>query len=97
MTSVLIVGFIIGVLASDGALHFIEGAKGIKMPVFGKLMPALVGVIWGWICLVVSVALWHFVPMSTHPRAAFTAVAAGVLVIGLVFSLGWVKNIVHKK
>jgi hypothetical protein len=97
MTNVLILGFIIGVLAADGVLHFIEGARGMKMPVFGKLMPSIIAVIWGWYLLVVSVLLWFVAPMATYPMATIVSISIGVLIAGIVFSQGWIKNIVHKK
>jgi hypothetical protein len=97
MTSALIIGFIIGILAADGVLHFIEGAKGMKMPVFGKFQPSIVAVVWGWFLMAVSVVLWYTAPTSTYPQEAVLALLVGVLVIGIVFSMGWAKNIIHKK
>jgi len=97
MTSALILGFIIGILAADGALHFIEGAKGTKMPVFGKLQTSIVAVVWGWFLVFVSVMFWYTTPIINYPQEAVLAALVGILVIGIVFSMGWTKNIIHKK
>ena len=96
MTSVLILGFLVGVLAVNGVLHFIAGTRKGKMPVLGKKLPVAVGVFWGWLELIVAVLLWHVAPMAIHPRAAFVAVSAGVLVAGLIVSFGWLDKLVHK-
>ncbi len=97
MTSVLILGFVVGVLGVFGLLHFITAAKGTKMPVFGMQAPAVLGVFWGWLELVGAALLWHVAPMATHPRAAFVAVAVGVLVAGKVMALDWLGKVIHKK
>ena len=97
MTSVLILGFLAGALAAGGVAHFLVGVKGAKMPTLGMQMSAAVGVFWGWLELVAAVLLWHVAPMATHPRAAFVAVAVGVLLAGLVMSLNWLGKLVHKK
>lgn len=97
MTSVLILAFAAGVLGVYGLLHFLAGTKGAKMPTFGKELPAVVGVFCGWLELVAAVLLWHVAPMAVHPRAAFVAVAVGVLVAGKLVALDWLGKIVHKK
>jgi hypothetical protein len=97
MTSVLILGFLVGSLAVGGVAHFLAGVHGAKVKVFNKQTPAVVGVFWGWLELVGAALLWHVAPMAGHPRATFVAVAVGVLVAGKVMSLNWLGKLVHKK
>jgi hypothetical protein len=97
MTSVLILAFLAGTLAVGGVAHFLAGVHGTKVKVFGMQTPAVWGVFLGWLELVGAALLWHVAPMAAHPRAAFVAVAVGVLVAGLVMSLNWLGNLVHKK
>ncbi|MGA3150328.1 MAG: hypothetical protein ABSD10_01750 [Candidatus Saccharimonadales bacterium] len=87
MTSVLILGFIAGLLGGNGLPHFVKGITGQKYhSPFGKESSAAVNVIWGWINFVVAVLVWHIAPMRQHPRAAFLAVSLGVLAIGLILA-----------
>jgi hypothetical protein len=98
MTSVIILGFLAGFLFVGGLPHFIKGVMGkaYQMP-FGNMESAMTSVIWGWANWVVAVLLWHLAPMHTHPRAAFVAVAAGLLVAGLMMSNMRVKTPHHDK
>ena len=96
MTSVIILGFIVGVLAGNGLPYFVAGAKGYGSKLVGMPTSAAVNVLWGWLNFVVAVLVWHVAPMRVHPRAAFAAVAVGVLFIGLLLSLVWPKHN-HKK
>lgn len=84
MTSVIILAFIAGVLFVGGLPQFVKGVMG-KSYVRGVESP-MVSVVWGWVCWVVAVLLWHVAPMRLHPRAAFAAAAVGVLAAGLVMS-----------
>jgi hypothetical protein len=68
MTSVLILGFLVGALTVGGVAHFLAGVHGAKVKVFGKQVPVTVGVFWGWLELVGAALLWHVAPMATHPR-----------------------------
>ena len=87
MTSVIILAFLAGFLFVGGLPHLVKGVmgKGYMMP-FGFSESATKSVIWGWLNWVVAVLLWHIAPMRSHPRAAFAAVAIGVLVAGLAMS-----------
>lgn len=80
MFSVLILGFLAGLLAANGAVHFVRGITGHKYPTpFSKPGSAVENVAWGWLNFVAAVLLWHLAPMRHHPRAAFLAVAIGLL------------------
>lgn len=93
MTSVLILGFIAGLLGGNGVPHFVSGISGKKHRTpFGDSSSAVINVVWGWVNFVVAVLLWHVAPMRLHPRAAFLAAAVGVLVIGLILSSAWSKK-----
>lgn len=93
MTSVIILGFIAGFLFVSGLPHLIKGVMGKAYPMpFGSMESAMASVVWGWLNWVVAVLLWHVAPMSSHPRATFVAVAAGVLVSGLLMSNMKVKT-----
>jgi len=84
MISVLILGFVVGALATSGLPNFLKGISGEKhKPIVGPSGSATESVVWGWLSLAVSAILWHFAPMRTHPRAAFVAVSLGALVMGL--------------
>jgi hypothetical protein len=87
MTSVIIMGLLAGFFFVGGLPHFIKGimGKGYPMPM-GQATSAAKSVVWGWVNWVVAVLLWHVAPMRSHPRAAFVAVAVGVLVTGLLMS-----------
>jgi len=88
--SVVILGFLSGMLAAAGVPHFVKGITGSKHQTpFGKPSSAVVNVVWGWINFVVAVLLWHIAPMHIHPRLAFLAVAAGGLVMGVVLANSW--------
>jgi hypothetical protein len=80
-------GLLAGFLFVGGLPHFIKGIMGKSFPMpFGQSESAIKSVIWGWLNWVVAVLLWHVAPMRSHPRAAFAAVAVGVLVTGLLMS-----------
>lgn len=81
MTSVIILGFLAGGLFIYGLPYMARGAAGKNrfMP-FGDSPVA--SFVWGWVCWVVAVLLWHAAPMHLHPRAAFVGVALGALVVG---------------
>ncbi|HUD03861.1 MAG TPA: hypothetical protein VMR51_03680 [Patescibacteria group bacterium] len=96
MTSVIILGGIVGLLAGMGLPYFVVGAKGYGAKIFGMPSSAAVNVVWGWLSFVAAGLLWHVAPMKVHPRAAFAAVAVGVLIAGLVLSMIWPKHD-HKK
>ncbi len=97
MISVLIAGFIIGILATSGLMHFLAGAKGMKMPLFGKMMPSVVAVLLGWVFITASVPIWWYAAeMGVHPRAALVAISAGALLAGITYSQGWIRDIIHK-
>lgn len=87
MTSVIIMGFLAGVLFIGGLPHLVKGVMGkaYTMP-FGGTESAAASVIWGWLNWVVAVLLWHTAPMAAHPRAAFISTALGVVVAGLLMS-----------
>ena len=90
MVSVLIVGFLSGVLVANGLPHFIRGTLGKKhQTAFGAPLSAVQNVVWGWLSMAVAAIIWHFAPMATHPRAAFIAVAVGVLLAGLGLATTW--------
>ncbi len=93
MTSVVILAFIAGVLFVMGLPHIVKGVMGksYMMPMGGKESP-MASVFWGWLNWVVAVLLWHIAPMRSHPRAAFVAVALGVLLAGLQMSTMGAKN-----
>ena len=85
MISVLIVGFLAGFLVGGGVPLYIKGATGQKyMTPFGQTTTPTSNVVWAWLNFVVAALLWHIAPMRGHPRAAFAAVAVGVLVVGLM-------------
>src|SRR5579864_4900609 len=87
MTSVIILGLLAGFFFVGGLPHFIKGVMGKSYPMpFGSMESATASVVWGWLNWVVAVLLWHVAPMHSHPRAAFVAVAIGVLVTGLLMS-----------
>jgi hypothetical protein len=87
MTSVIILGFVIGFLFVGGLPHFVNGIMGKAYPMpFGQSGSALKSVIWGWLLWVVAAMLWHVAPMRFHARAAFVGVAVGVLVAGILMS-----------
>lgn len=87
MTSVIIMGLLAGFFFTGGLPHFIKGIMGKAFPMpFGQSESAIKSVVWGWLNWVVAVLLWHTAPMAGHPRAAFVAVAVGVLVTGLMMS-----------
>ena len=87
MTSVIIIGLLVGFLAVGGLPHFIMGVKGKAYPMpFGQSESATKSVVWGWLNWVVAAMLWHVAPMRFHARAAFLGVAVGVLVTGLMMS-----------
>ena len=87
MVSVLIVGFLAGVLAANGVPNFVRGVSGKKhRPIVGPTGSAMEGVVWGWLSLGIAAVVWHLAPMASHPRAAFAGVAAGVLVMGLALA-----------
>lgn len=87
MTSVIIMGLLAGFFFTGGLPHFIKGIMGKAHPMpFGGLDSAAGNVVWGWVNWVVAVLLWHVAPMRFHPRAAFVAVAVGVLVTGLLMA-----------
>lgn len=87
MTSVIILAFLAGVLFVMGLPHLVKGVMGksYMMPMGGKESP-MASVFWGWLNWVVAVILWHIAPMRYHPRAAFIAAAAAVLLAGLWMS-----------
>jgi hypothetical protein len=87
MTSVIILGFLAGALFIYGLPYLARGAAGknLVMP-FGDSPAACF--VWGWVCWVVAVLLWHAAPMHLHPRAAFVGVALGVLVVGWAMTTG---------
>lgn len=88
MTSVLIVGLVGGFLATVGLVAFLKGAFGKKhVEASGKSYSPIVNIVLGWLSAGVAVLLWHLTPMRQHPRAAFLAVAVGVLVAGIYASL----------
>lgn len=98
MTSVIILGFLAGFLFVGGLPHFIKGVMGKAYPLpFGSMESAMTSVVWGWANWVVAVLLWHIAPMRSHPRAAFVAVAVGLLVAGLLMSNMQVKTPHHAK
>ena len=87
MTSVIIMGLLAGFLFVGGLPHLIKGVMGKAYPMpFGQEGSAIKSVVWGWLNWVVAVLLWHTAPMRLHPRAAFAAVALGVLVTGILMS-----------
>jgi|GEM_PF-1178015 len=87
MTSVIIMGLLAGFFFTGGLPHFTKGVMGKSYPMpMGGMDSAMVSVVWGWANWVVAVLLWHIAPMHSHPRAAFVAVAVGVLVTGLLMS-----------
>ena len=93
MISVLIIGFFVGALAASGVPNLVKGISGEKhKPIVGPAGSAVESVIWGWLSLVLAAVLWHFAPMRSHPRAAFVAVALGVLVIGIWFAASHSKR-----
>lgn len=96
MTSVIILGFIVGILLGDGLPYFVVGAKGYGAKLVGVPTSAAANVLWGWLNFVVAALLWHIAPMRLHPRAAFAAIAIGALFVGLLLSLVWPKHD-HKK
>lgn len=92
MTSVLILGFLAGALFAIGLPHLVFGVGGRKSPTpFGNTNH-YVNVVFGWVAWVIAVLLWHIAPMKGHPRAAFLAAAAGVLLMGLLKSYNCAKN-----
>lgn len=86
MTSVIILGFVAGALFVIGLPHLVRGVAGKKFPTLIGTSNPYANVVFGWAAWVVAVLLWHVAPMSAHPRAAFVAAAAGVL-LG-----GWLKT-----
>ncbi len=87
MISVLILGFLTGVLLSNGLPHFIRGLTGQKYPTpFSKPGSAVENIAWGWLNFVAAALLWHLAPMRHHPRAAFLAVAFGILFAALALA-----------
>ena len=97
MISVLIAGFIIGIFLASGLLHFIAGARGVKMPLFGKVVSPVVAVLFGCFLIAVSVPIWWYgAEMAVHPRAALVAISFGALLTGITYSQGWIRDIVHK-
>ena len=98
MTSVVILAFLAGFLFVGGLPHLIKGVMGKAYPMpFGSMESAMGSVIWGWALWVIAVLLWHVAPMRSHPRAAFVAVAIGVLVAGLLMSNMKYKSPHHKE
>ncbi len=87
MVSVLILGFIAGLLFINGLPSLVRGAAGKKHRApWNKSASAAENVVYGWLNFGAAVLAWHTAPMSAHPRAAFIAVAGGVLVGGLVLA-----------
>jgi hypothetical protein len=87
MTSVIILSFLAGGLVVTGLPHFIKGIMGKAYPMpFGFAGSAMKSVVWGWLCGVVAVTLWHLAPMRFHPRAASFGASIGALVVGLLMS-----------
>jgi hypothetical protein len=90
MTSVIILGFLAGALFIYGLPYLAHGTGGKNLDTpLGDSPTASVG--WGWISWVVAVLLWHAAPMHLHPRAAFVATAAGILVVGWAVAAGMLK------
>lgn len=84
MVSVLILGFIAGALFINGLPSLVRGAAGKKhwTPWNRSASPAE-NLVWGWLNWALAVLAWHTAPMADHPRAAFIAVSAGILAMGL--------------
>jgi len=98
MTSVILIGLLVGFLAANGLPHFVKGITGEKHQTpFGQPSSAMVNVAWGWANWVVAAILFHIPPMRFHPRAAFLGIAIGVLVCGWWLSTYWTKNPHHNK
>lgn len=91
MLSVLILGFLAGALFINGLPHLGSGVSG-KSHASPLGDSAAVNVTWGWINWLVAVILWHIAPMAEHPRAAFVAVAAAILLVGWALAAGAVKS-----
>jgi hypothetical protein len=94
MLSVLIVGLIVGALSVNGVPYLIKGITGESHSTpFGKPASPAQTVVWGWLNLAVAAIVWHLAPMRVHPRAAFLAVALGVLVLGLSLANNWATRL----
>lgn len=90
MTSVIILGFLAGALFVYGLPHLVSGVTGKTLATpLGDSPTINVG--WGWVSWVIAVLLWHAAPMRQHPRAAFVAVAAGILIVGWAMGAGMLK------
>lgn len=98
MVSVLILGFIAGLLFANGVPNFVKGITGEKHQTpFGKPSSATENVVWGWANFVAAVLVWHIAPMRVHPRAAFIAVMLGILLAGVFLAGTWTKHPEHNK
>lgn len=98
MIGVLILNFVAGALAANGVPHFVKGITGQKHATpFGKPGTATENVVWGWLNLAAAAIVWHFAPMRVHPRAAFIAVAAGVLLVAVWRADTWARHPEHNK
>jgi len=81
-----------GLLAANGAPHFIKGGLGQKHQTpFGKPSSAVVNVCWGWINLVAAAIFLHFGHVRAHEYRAFALFAIGLLLMSLFNAYFWSK------
>lgn len=98
MLKLYIFSFLAGVLASNGAPHFIKGITGQKHQTpFGKPSSAVVNVCWGWLNLIVAALFLHLGHVRTHEYRAFVLFAIGALAMGVFSAMIWTKHPEHNK
>jgi len=98
MWQLYVYSFLAGMLAANGAPHFIKGVIGQKHRTpFGKPSSAVVNVCWGWLNLVVAVVVLHFGHVRAHEYRAFALLALGGLIVSLFNAYAWSKQPEYNK
>jgi len=93
MFQLYIFSFLAGLLAANGAPHFIKGVIGQKHQTpFGKASSAVVNVCWSWINFVAAAIFLYFAHVQAHEYRAFVLFAVGVLLMSLFSAIVWSKH-----
>ncbi|MEV0270365.1 hypothetical protein AB0H43_16410 [Hamadaea sp. NPDC050747] len=82
MVQTILLGFLAGVFGANGVPHFVRGITKSTYPSMFGYGP-VVNLLSGWAMFVLAGVVAYAAHVADHPVAAFTAAAAGVLLMGL--------------
>jgi hypothetical protein len=92
MVTTVVLAFLAGFWGGNGLPYFVAGSTGDgRNP--GPFADSAAGnVLVGWVMVVGAALFWHFAHVPRHPSAGWSAVALGVLAVGLIHSRTWRHN-----